>query len=310
MRIVLIHNPSAGDGHPSQDELEAIFRRARIEAVYQSVAEDDWQRILRGDERFDAAVVAGGDGTIRKVVHELYGRTTPVAIVPLGTANNMASTIGAISDAVHVTEALRQGARHSVNLGRVQGLDSEDLFIEGLGVGLLADTMQAVDRIKHEGEHPVQDEKRAALEMLLLVLEDSSPVDFQINLDGRDHSGSYLLVQVMNIGCAGSNVLLAPAADPCDGFLDVVVARESDRKAIAEYVQARLEGSKAELRLPVHRARNVVMGWSGSTLHVDDQLWPKKGQCPPAMMLKIEVDPQTIDFLVAPTTASVAASGH
>lgn len=308
MRIALIHNPSAGDGHPVESELMGVFRRAGIEAVYQSVSEENWQRVLRGGEEFDAAVVAGGDGTIRKVVHEVYGRDMPVAIVPLGTANNMARTIGAFSDLSDVVDALERGVRHSVNLGRVEGLATEGLFIEGIGVGLLADTMHSVDQMKHDGVHPIPNEKRLALEMLRRMLREAPAVDFELRLDGRDYSGSYLLVQVMNIGCAGSNVPLAPNADPCDGRLDVVLATKDDRNQIAEFVEARLDGGEKPLRLQVHQARSVEMEWSGSHLHVDDQLWPKAGECPPSSVLSIHVDPVTIDFLIAHKGAFVAPS--
>lgn len=38
--------------------------------------------------------VAGGDGTVGKVARRLIGNPTPIAILPLGTANNIASTLG------------------------------------------------------------------------------------------------------------------------------------------------------------------------------------------------------------------------
>src|SRR6266436_32025 len=42
------------------------------------------------ENRPDLVVVAGGDGTVRRVASELVGRDIPLAIIPLGTFNNLA----------------------------------------------------------------------------------------------------------------------------------------------------------------------------------------------------------------------------
>lgn len=299
MRIVLVHNPSAGEGHPSRAELLDIFRAGQLDPTYQSVSEDGWESVLRDGTDFDAVVVAGGDGTIRKVVHETYGRGIPIAIIPLGTANNMARALGADADPAAVISVLKEGRRVHLDLGRVDGLLDERLFMEGLGVGLLADTMQAVDRIKHEGQHAVRDEKRAALEMLLLQAREGDAVDLALTIDDTDCSGRYVLVQVMNIGCAGSNILLAPDADPSDGIFDVVMIPEQERGTAVRYVEVLLDDATVRPTFPVHRARDVVMEWSGSSLHVDDRLWPPSGACPPGSRLHVRVDDARAPFLVA-----------
>src|SRR6188472_1368974 len=43
---------------------------------------------------YDLAVVAGGDGTVRLAVHSLAGTPLPLAIIPLGTGNLLAATLG------------------------------------------------------------------------------------------------------------------------------------------------------------------------------------------------------------------------
>ena len=46
----------------------------------------------------------------------------------------------------------------------------------------------------------------------------------EITLDGKDFSGEYILVEVMNIQYIGPSLHLAPSADPGDGQLEVHVA--------------------------------------------------------------------------------------
>ena len=69
MRVTLIHNPKAGDGRLSRDELLTILRVAGHKAVYQSSKEDEWERALK--DPGDLVVAAGGDGTVGKVAKRI-----------------------------------------------------------------------------------------------------------------------------------------------------------------------------------------------------------------------------------------------
>ncbi|HYX41298.1 MAG TPA: acylglycerol kinase family protein, partial [Pyrinomonadaceae bacterium] len=92
MRVTLIHNPKAGKGHPTGDELQTLIKEAGHKVLYQSAKEKKWQRALQTSA--DLIVVAGGDGTIRKVATRLAGSRVPLTILPLGTANNIAKSLG------------------------------------------------------------------------------------------------------------------------------------------------------------------------------------------------------------------------
>jgi hypothetical protein len=59
-------------------------------------------------------------------------------------------------------------------------------------------------------------------------------------VDGQEHDGDYLAVEVLNIRFAGPNVPVAPDADPCDGQLEVVLLRPDDRDALRAYLDERV----------------------------------------------------------------------
>ena len=198
MHIALVHNPNAGDDSPQAQDLLKIFSDANIEIDYIEVDSHYWKDRLN-DPGYETVVVAGGDGTIRRVVGATYGSSTRIAVLPLGTANNMAMALDIDPELTSIISRLHAGKTRSLDLGKVEGLSSERYFMEALGVGLLAETMHALEKVKRENRNLVDDEKRAALEIMRLLSEEILRVDVDLEIDGREHSGSYILVQVMNI---------------------------------------------------------------------------------------------------------------
>src|SRR5206468_8333217 len=92
MRVILIHNAKAGDERqPDGGRLLALVRSAGHDVRYQSVREDDWHLAL--EQPADLVAAAGGDGTVAKIARKLIGRPVPMAILPTGTANNVARTL-------------------------------------------------------------------------------------------------------------------------------------------------------------------------------------------------------------------------
>src|SRR5262245_26289502 len=92
MRVTLIHNRASGDHtQPSTAALLTLIRDAGHDVSSKSVKEDrDELRNHPGD----LVVVAGGDGTIGTVTACLIGTPVPLAVLPLGTANNISTTLG------------------------------------------------------------------------------------------------------------------------------------------------------------------------------------------------------------------------
>ena len=98
------------------------------------------------------------------------------------------------------------------------------------------------------------------------------PLSWQIEADGEDLSGEYFLCEVMNIRSVGPTLELAPQADPADGFLDLVLVAEQERRALREYLDARIAGGETEAALPTRRVTRVTIMAAGAEVHIDDRL--------------------------------------
>jgi len=97
-------------------------------------------------------------------------------------------------------------------------------------------------------------------------------------LDGRDISGHYLLLQAMNIGFVGPNLHLAPAANPGDRLLDIVLVSEDERGLLDRYLAGAEEGDVYPPALPLLRGRVLEVEWTGFPVHIDDNLWRSPGR--------------------------------
>src|SRR5947207_7501500 len=91
-RVTLIHNPTAGGGEHAAERLVAAIERAGYQVAYFSSKEVRIGRVLK--RPCDIIAIAGGDGTIRKVAVRARPDGPPLTILPLGTANNIAKSLG------------------------------------------------------------------------------------------------------------------------------------------------------------------------------------------------------------------------
>ena len=138
-------------------------------------------------------------------------------------------------------------------------------FVEAVGVGLLTGAIQEVDAADVESTSPMQDGRTK----LAKLLARARPVKTQLTLDGRELSGDYLLVEIMNTKSVGPALRLAPAADPGDGLLEVVCLRTDRRDEMIEWLRAPDHKSPP---LTAERGMDVSIAWSATPLRVDDEV--------------------------------------
>jgi diacylglycerol kinase family enzyme len=68
-------------------------------------------------KKADLIVIGGGDGTISKALPQLLKLKKPVAVLPLGTANDFARTIGLPADPLQAAEVPLSGRKHRIDVG-------------------------------------------------------------------------------------------------------------------------------------------------------------------------------------------------
>jgi diacylglycerol kinase (ATP) len=275
LRLTLIYNEKAGSGVAS-DELRRCIRRAGHEIV-RTIRPDELGALA--DKQPDRALVdsellvaAGGDGTVQRVATEMAGRQVPLAILPLGTANNIATSLGIWGPTETLVAGWSSARRSPLDLGIATGPWGARRFIESVGGGLVSNGIIVMDgEAPHEASGP-DEMLEKALARFRVVLSGMTARRCRLVLDGEISEPDLLLCEVLNIRTVGPQLRLAPDADPADALFDVVVAEESHREVLDSYLHERIEGRPCALDLPMRRARRVGLGgWD--RLHIDDTIY-------------------------------------
>jgi diacylglycerol kinase family enzyme len=296
VRVTLIHNPKAGKQAMTATQLKKLLRDAGHDVRYQSAKEDGWKKALKKDA--DLVVVAGGDGTVGRVVRRMAGRRVPVALLPSGTANNIARTLGQLE---RPFEELLRGwetaRRVKLDVPVAKGPWGERNFVEGLGAGLFS-TLLGRSEIAppRKKKRPVED----ALARLQRLAAEVEPMDIRAKLDGEDISGRYVLLEALNLPYVGPNLHLAPDSRPGDGQFEVVLVTEAERPRLVHYLGEWQQNRERLSVLPSRRGRKLELEWTGFPLHIDDKLRPKQSAEPEEMAGRVEarIGRDQVEFLV------------
>jgi diacylglycerol kinase (ATP) len=291
MRILLIYNEKAGlSAYRATDLLRLIEKTGFEVELHPRVR--GWP--LEEIDAFDWLAVAGGDGTVGSILRRLPRRAIPVAILPLGTANNVATAVGIEGSVESIIDGWRHHSIRTCDASMASGRWGERLLIEGAGLGSFARLMAFTKRSK-----PVSEEWDLPVVRKILDshLHHDRRIECRIVMDGEVRDSPLLMLELMNLSCIGPALRLAPDADPADGMLDVVwldaLYDHSDGLTFGDLVSSG--------RMRAARARSVEIEWRGSPLHLDDQIeWLDGNSLEPidSGNLRVEVVPAAYDLVI------------
>jgi len=271
--VRLVHNPTAGEGKYSKTEILKIMNSHGYNCSYVSSNKKSLKDI-EPETQFIA--IAGGDGTIRKTIMNLLSKKLkfkrPIALLPFGTANNIATSLGINEDVSKNISTWDDYKLRNFDVGQVVGLDKAAYFIEAIGFGLfpkLIETLEEQDTTKIE---TAEDEFELALNTLLKITQSYPAISCEIEIDGKLIEKDCLMVEVMNISRLGPNLKLSEHADPGDGFFDVIIVPVEKRSVMEKYVSDIAAGKKAGFPIKPILAKTLNITWKGSDIHIDDEI--------------------------------------
>jgi diacylglycerol kinase (ATP) len=249
----IIVNPAAGNGNGQRSIPQIKKTLAKHNLEYDLVVSERpghaielaRQAALAG---FDTVVAAGGDGTANEVINGLMeakgagADQVALGVLCVGRGNDFAQGAGVPYNLEAGCQALAEGYRRKIDIGRVYG----GLYPQGryfgncVGVGFDAIGTIEVSKMPRMG---------GFLSFLIAVLKtiflyNNAPIS-TVQYDGQAITQPSLLISVMNGRRLGGGFWMAPHSQPDDGLFDLCIAHQVSQWEIFRLIPRFLRGTQA-----------------------------------------------------------------
>ena len=245
----------------------------------------------------EARVIAvlGGDGTLNEVVNGAYGKDLTVALLPSGTGNDFAKTLG-ISKLKYAVHALAADMFRDVDVSRVQietasGNSIARLFVNAVGIGFDAAVAYRASTIRIG---------RGLIPYLIAVfatLRNYRAAGAVIRAGGDPFSSTLFLACAGNGRSSGGGFMLTPRACFDDGLLDLCMVRSTPVLRILQVLPRTFSGSHLSAREVRYEQAPAFEFDLDAPLpvHADGELLARD-----AVRVRIHVMPQQMRFICPP----------
>lgn len=160
------------------------------------------------------AVAAGGDGTVNRVGQALLGTKIRLGIIPLGSGNGLARSLGLSMDLNQAVRQIVEGREALIDSGTVNGMP----FFCTAGLGFDA----------HIGSLFASSVKRGLQSYVRITLRELfryRAQEYRLDFNGKSLNKKAFLITVANAGQYGNDFYIAPQADMTDGLFHIVVLK-------------------------------------------------------------------------------------
>jgi len=261
--LILAINPKSGRGHALKRALIAKeyfadcgFPVALVEG--NSVADFRAKLIFELEDRSISGVVAfGGDGFIHEIIQHVVPREIPLGVIPCGTGNDFARSIGIYQLSLTQQLALiAQSESRSIDLGRVGSTWFAAILSSGFDT-LVNERANLMKWPKGRMRYNI-----AMIEKIIALRTHS----YRMRLDGDSVDVEATLVTVANGPSYGGGMKVCPDAALTDGLFDVMVlARVSRRELLKVFPKVYTGRHVGHPAVTFYRCREIEITGSGSS---------------------------------------------
>lgn len=181
---------------------------------------------------FNVVLVIGGDGTLHEAVNGLAVGRTALAVIPAGTGNDFARTLGIPEKVEEAAALVANGRKVKIDLGSLDG----EYFINMAGLGYDAAVAHLVNQKR------LIKGKSAYLWAILRTLISFKSVTIDLEIDGCRRRERVIMTAVGNGQYVGGGVRMLPLAVFDDGEFDICIVRETTKLDILKTLPGIYQG--------------------------------------------------------------------
>jgi len=284
--LLIIRNPAAGQRRAGlyARTLAALEGRGCRVTVRDTTGPGAAEALAREAAQggFDAVVVAGGDGTIGEAVNGLAGAAMPLGLIPLGTANVLATEIGWPVAADAIAAALVAGPVRAVRFGRANGRAFTMMTEVGFNAHVVRNVDPGLKRIVGKAAYGWSAIRRFVAQR---------PVLYDVEADGQHYRAAAVVVAKGHY--YGGRFVFAPDARIDAPSFELCLAECPGRWNTLRYGAGLLFGFLP--RMSGYRietvSRAVIAGPAGEPVQCD-------GDDATQLPVTIELDPASLNLIV------------
>ena len=227
MKPLVVINPTSGGGKGAivGSRVRVHFAGSTHEVTYvegasrvESLAEVSH---LLETLQFDLMISVGGDGLIHDLLPILLKYSLPLLVIPAGTGNDFARTLGLHRKRIStLLELPTKRESSAVDVGMIYHSNRETPFVQVLSTGFDSVVNERANNFK-----AVKGKSKYVLAVLQKVWRFHA-VDFEISVDGAKQSRRATLVCIANGTSYGGGMQIVPHAKNNDSYLDVMIVDE------------------------------------------------------------------------------------
>jgi diacylglycerol kinase (ATP) len=227
-RLLVVVNRNASRAEQSMGEAVAALAAGGFDLDIRQPEHGGSQDALIRQEgpTAEAIVIAGGDGTVSGAVSALIAVGRPVGILPLGTANDLALTLGIPSDPSEAAAVIAAGRTRKIDVGKVNDIH----FLNVASIGLSTDIAE-----RQTLELKQQWGFLSYAIATIATLSEAQRFPAELICDGESHRVDAFQIAVGNGVHYGGGLTIAEDAAIDDGILDVYAI---ETRSVAELVAA------------------------------------------------------------------------
>jgi YegS/Rv2252/BmrU family lipid kinase len=227
--ITVILNPAAANNQGKRSWAGTSAHFAELFSAYDCTMVETQSRAqtieLAATEKTDLIIAVGGDGTLHDIAQGLMQRPRAerpaLTVVPIGSGNDYAKTLGLPSDPRHALEAISGGRRVAIDVGCCNG----SYFLETLSFGVDAAVALTTEEIR------LNTKSRGfilyARTAIPLIIKELKSHHIRLITDtGETIEGNKLICAVQIGPTYGGGFIVAPGAVTDDGLLNICMGAE------------------------------------------------------------------------------------
>ncbi len=236
------------------------------------------------EEGFEEVIAVGGDGTVNEVARALLGTNTALGIVPKGSGNGLARSLGIAMNSEEAIRQLSTGRRICIDSCTMDGRP----FFCTCGMGFDAAVSHAFAEASSRG--PV-----TYFRTMIEEYRGFQAENYHITLDGeRSFDTEAFVLVAANATQYGNNAYIAPEADLADGFLDLALIRPfpsiEAAFVLGDLMLGRLPNNKY---YHAERARELIIERpSPGVIHLDGE------PCHAGERVEVRLIPQSLHVII------------